>query len=78
MGRWIAGLPDNQLERIHWNYGGGRGALGYRHLPSGITVIRECSAVPVVQVEEQLRAELKERLQSAGLLDNEEPHDSPA
>jgi hypothetical protein len=39
----IPGVPEEDLERLHWNYGGGRGAVGYRHIPSGITVARECS-----------------------------------
>jgi hypothetical protein len=31
-------IPDADLERLYWNSGGGRGAAGYRHAPSGITV----------------------------------------
>jgi hypothetical protein len=61
----IPGVPDNELERLHWNYGGGRGAIGLRHKPSGITVCRECLPdVPVSQLAEQLKAELEDKLRN--------------
>lgn len=63
----IPGIPDNQLEHLHWNYSNGRGAVGLRHLPSGITVSRECLPdTSVWQVMQELEAELKEALQRAG------------
>jgi hypothetical protein len=38
----IPGVSDTDLEHLHWNYGGSKGALGLRHVPSGITVSRHC------------------------------------
>jgi hypothetical protein len=32
----IPGIPDDQLRRTHWNYGCGKGALAYTHIPSGL------------------------------------------
>ena len=65
----IPGAPDEHLERLHWNEGGGRGSLGYRHLPSGILVSRTCRAdVPVRVTDAELQAELAERLRAEGLL----------
>jgi hypothetical protein len=66
------GIPDEHLERIHWNYGGGKGALGFRHIPSGITVARECPrGVPIVDIDRELQAELKEKLLRAGIIRGE-------
>ena len=71
----IPGIPDDELERLHWNSGRGRGAAGYRHLPSGITVARELIPdVPVLEQDQELLAELKEKLWSAGLLGGEASH----
>jgi hypothetical protein len=65
----IPGIPDQDLERIHWRYGGGRGAAGYRHLPSGITVTRECPpTVSVRRVYTELLAELERVLREQGLI----------
>jgi hypothetical protein len=65
----IPGVPDEHLERNHWNLGGGRGALGYRHQPSGTSVYRECPAqVPVQVVDAELLFELQEELRTRGLL----------
>jgi hypothetical protein len=59
----IPGVPDEHLARQHWREGGGRGALGYRHLPSGISISRQCPpGVPVAVVDAELLAELAERL----------------
>ena len=59
----IPGVPDEDLARQHWREGGGRGTLGYRHLPSGISVSRQCPpGVPVAVVDAELLAELAERL----------------
>jgi hypothetical protein len=64
----IAGVPHSELEQLHWNHGGGRGALGLRHLPYGIAVVRECPpGVPVLRVIRELEAELKERLRHGGV-----------
>jgi hypothetical protein len=65
----IPGVDDEDLERLHWRHGGGRGALGYRHLPSGISVYRECPpGVPVRAIDTELLVELQEALRSRGLL----------
>jgi hypothetical protein len=63
----IPGVPDNELELLHWNYGGGRGAVGLRHTPSGITVYREC--LPNTCVWQQIRTlkvELEDKLRIMG------------
>jgi hypothetical protein len=65
----IPGVPDEDLERLHWNHGGGRGAAGYRHVPSGITVARECLPdVPTRLFYEEALAELEQELRERGLL----------
>jgi hypothetical protein len=65
----LPGIPDEHLARLHWNEGGGRGSLAYRHLPSGITVRRDCPpGVPVHSIDAELLAELAESLRSEGLL----------
>jgi hypothetical protein len=65
----IIGVPDEQLERIHWRHGGGRGALAYRHIPSGISVYRECPAgVAVRAIDAELLIELQEALRSRGMI----------
>jgi hypothetical protein len=64
----IPGVSDEHLARQHWNNGGGRGSLGYRHLPSGISVSRPCRpGVPVSVIDAELLAELGERLRAEGL-----------
>lgn len=68
----IPGVADEELARLHWRGVSGRGALGYRHLPSGIEVHRECPpGVPVRAIDAELRLELQEALQSRGLLPSE-------
>ena len=63
----IPGVPDEHLVRQHWRDGGGRGSLGYRHLPSGISVSRQCPpGVPVSVVDADLLAELAARLRDEG------------
>jgi hypothetical protein len=65
----IPGVADEDLVRLHWRGGGGRGSLGYRHLPSGISVYRECApGVPVRAIDTELLIELQEALRSQGLL----------
>jgi hypothetical protein len=65
----VPGVADEDLERLHWNRGDGRGTIEYRHRPSGIVVSRECPrGVPVRVIDEELRVELQEALQSRGLL----------
>jgi hypothetical protein len=67
----IAGIPDADLERIHWRYGGGRGAVGYRHVPSGITAVRECLDLPVRHYCAEALTELERKLREQGLLPNQ-------
>ena len=60
------GTPDEDLVRVHWNRGGGSATAGYRHVPSGITVAREClSGIPVrifyQEALEELELVLRER-----------------
>jgi hypothetical protein len=56
----IPGIPEEHLERFHENYGHGQGALGYRHLPSGIVVYRICPPdTPHLQIDQELVAELQ-------------------
>jgi hypothetical protein len=65
----IPGIPVADLERIHWRHGGGRGTVGFRHKPSGITVERECpSDVPVRCCDEAALAQLVRELRERGLL----------
>lgn len=65
----IPGVPDEDLERLHWNDGGGRGAAGYRHVPSGITVARECLPdIPTRHFYEEALAELERMLRERGLV----------
>jgi hypothetical protein len=61
-------LLSEALRGLHWN-SGGRGAIGYRHVPSDITVICECLPdVPVRHFYEEALAEfprqLRERVSS--------------
>lgn len=68
----MEGILDEHLARYHWNYGNGRGALGYRHLPSGVSVYRDCApAVPVRGIDAELLIELQEELRSRGILSSE-------
>lgn len=68
----IAGIPDEHIERLHWNLGGGRGALGYRHRPSGIEVSRECRpGVAVLEIDQEVLADFKKTLKSAGIITDE-------
>jgi hypothetical protein len=65
----IPGIPDEELERLHYNYGGGRGAAGYRHIPSGITVVRESPPdAPTQQIYEEAMAELERELRRRDLI----------
>jgi hypothetical protein len=73
----IPGIPDEELEELHWNYGGGRGAAGYRHVPSGITVTRECLPdAPTRHAYEAALAELEHALREQGFLSNGERTDT--
>jgi squalene-hopene/tetraprenyl-beta-curcumene cyclase len=59
----IPGIPDEHVERIHENYGGGKGGLGYRHIPSGLLVFRECPpGVSIFQFDQELFAEFCDKL----------------
>ncbi len=65
----ISGVPDEHLERHHWKGSEGRGALGYLHRPTGISVYRECSpGVSVHAIDAELLIELREALRSRGIL----------
>jgi hypothetical protein len=65
----IPDVPDSHLEWIHWNYGGGRGAHGLRHLPSGITVgCESVPNVPVGQTMQEVAAVLQAKLLGAGII----------
>ena len=65
----ISGIPEEHLARTHWRHGGGRGALGYVHRPTGISVYRECSpGVSVHAIDAELLTELREALRSRGIL----------
>jgi hypothetical protein len=68
----IPGVPEEDLERLHWNYGG-RGAAGYRHVPSGITGARECLPnIPARYVYGEALAELERELRERGFLASNE------
>ena len=63
----IAGVPEIEVERLHWNYGGGRGAVGLHHRPSGVTVARECPPdTPSWQLLQELEVELAAKLRNHG------------
>jgi hypothetical protein len=65
----IPGVRDEHLERLPWNYGGGEGALGYRHLPSGIIVFRRCPPdFPLSRIDQELLTEPREKLRERGVL----------
>jgi hypothetical protein len=68
------GIPDDQIERIHWWLGPGNGSeYAYRHLPSGITVGGSCPPqMTVLQFDQQLFAELVEKLKTAGIIKEEQ------
>jgi uncharacterized protein (TIGR02996 family) len=67
-GPLVPGIPDEDVLRMHWNYGGGRGAVGYRHVPSGITVGRDCPPhVPIRQVDKEALAEFIQVLRERGI-----------
>jgi hypothetical protein len=65
----IPGIPDADLMRLHWNYGGGRAAVGYRHVPSGILAARECQPdFPARHSYAAALAELERVLRERGFL----------
>jgi hypothetical protein len=65
----INGIPDSDLALIHWRGRGGKGELGIRHTPSGITVTRECPPdMPVLKVREALLDDLEVQLRREGIL----------
>jgi len=67
-GPLVPGIPNEEVHLMHWNYGGGRGATGYRHVPSGITVGRECPPnVPIRQVDKEALAEFIQVLRERGI-----------
>src|SRR6478672_10689680 len=67
----IPGIPDDHLEWTHTNYAGGEGAIGGKHLPSGIAVRRECAGELVTQVRSEIVADLQEQLHRAGVISDE-------
>jgi hypothetical protein len=70
----IPGIPDDQLERLHWYLGPGKGnEYAYRHIPSGIMVGGTCPPqMKILQFDQQLIAELKEKLTVAGIIKSTE------
>ena len=68
----IQGISKTDLKYLHWNYGNGRGALGLQHVPSGLTVVRESSGRPIIQIMEELAGELRRKLEGAGILKDDE------
>jgi hypothetical protein len=61
-------IPKHQMERVHYNYGGGRGSYLLRHLPSGVSVHRECLPdIPNSKLLEMLEGELKDKLIALGI-----------
>jgi hypothetical protein len=68
----IPGVTDEDLERIHFRHFGGRGSGGFRHLPSGITVIREFPPTePVRRTYEEALAELERVLREQGWISSQ-------
>jgi hypothetical protein len=67
----IPGVSDeDHLEQLHWNRGGGRGAAGYRHVPSGLRVTRECLRTsPFGTFMKRQWRKLARELRARGLLD---------
>ncbi len=70
----IHGIPEDQLERIHWYHGPGKGSsYAYKHLPSGIVAGgRKPPAMKTHEFDRQLLAELVEKLKAAGILSTTE------
>lgn len=65
----IPDIPDEHLARQHWRGGEGRGCLGYVHVPTGISVSRECPpGVSVHAIDAELLIELRDLLRSRGVL----------
>jgi hypothetical protein len=59
---WLPGIPNTDLVRVHYHCRGGGGG-GYRHLPSGISVLRQFAPdIPARQHYEAALAELREKL----------------
>ena len=75
----IPGIPNEDLERLHWNHGGGLGAAGYRHVPSRLTVTRECLPdIPTRRFYDEALAELEWQLRQRGILSNNDPTNANA
>ena len=66
----VHGIPDGELERIHWYLGPGRGSeYAYKHIPSGIMVGGlKPSGMKTHEFDKQLFAELIEILKAAGIV----------
>ncbi len=66
----IHGIPEDDLARIHWYLGPGKGSeYAYKHIPSGIMVGgRKPSDMKTHEFVEQLFAELVEKLKAAGII----------
>ncbi len=68
-----SGLLDEDVERIHWYLGLGKGSeYAYKHLPSGIMVGGTCPPnMTVLEFDQQLFAEFVEKLKTAGIVKEE-------
>ncbi len=66
----IHGIPDKDLERIHWYLGPGKGSeYGYKHIPSGIMVHGlKPPDMTTHEFDRQLFAEFVEKLRAAGII----------
>jgi hypothetical protein len=69
----IHGIPNDDIERIHWWLGPGKGSeCGYKHLPSGIMVRgARPPDMSAHQFDRRLFAEFLEKLKAAGIVKNE-------
>lgn len=53
-------IDDDQLKWEHWNVGGAMGSVRVTHLPTGVSVSRDCEpTVPVLQIHALLLRELE-------------------
>ncbi len=55
-------LSEDDLRWDHYRCGGGVGSISLTHLPTGITMSRDCRDTAIVQIHRQLRSELESRL----------------
>ncbi len=66
----VHGIPDDDMEQIHWYLGPGRGSeYAYKHIPSGIMVGGlKPPGMKTHEFLKQLFAELVEKLKAAGII----------